>query len=188
MDKKRIIVAVTGASGSCYARLLAERLLASGQVERLALIVTDNGQQVAAFEDSDGWFSSEGITRYDNHDMFVAPASGSARFDAMAVIPCSMGMLGRIASGVADDLVSRAADVMLKERRRLVMVTRETPLSAIHISNMQAVTAAGAVVCPASPSFYARPHDIDGLCMSVVERVMSLLGIEDGQYRWGEDR
>ena len=184
IDKKRIIIAVTGASGSCYARLLAQRLLACGQIGRLALIVTDNGQKVAAYEDGDEWFSSPGIVRYDNHDLFSDPASGSARFDTMVVIPCSMGMLGKIASGVSDDLVSRSADVMLKERRRLILVTRETPLNSIHIANMQTVTAAGAIVCPASPSFYSLPRNIEQVCMSVVERVMSLMDIDDGQYRW----
>ncbi len=188
MNKKNIIIAVTGASGSRYARLFARRLLDSGQAERVALIATDNARDVAAYEDSVEWFSWDGLTLYDNGDMFSPPASGSARFDAMVVIPCSMGMLGRIASGVSNDLISRAADVMLKERRPLVIVPRETPLNYIHVDNMRTLTMAGAVICPASPSFYAMPEDIDALCMSVVDRVLSLIGVEVDAYHWGEKK
>ena len=127
--RRKIIVAVTGASGSVYARLLCEALSRVAELGEIALIVTGNGRRVAAFEDGDKWLSDSRFTRYDDDDLFAAPASGSASYDAMAVIPCSMGTVGRIASGVSDNLVCRAADVMLKERRRLILVTREAPLS-----------------------------------------------------------
>ena len=132
--------------------------------------------------------ASPKIVRYDNADMFSPAASGSARFDAMIIVPASMGSVGRIASGVSLSLIERAADVMLKERRRLVLVVRETPLSLIHLRNMTALTEAGAVVLPASPSFYSRPADIEGLCRTVTERVLALLGIETQGYEWGTTR
>lgn len=186
---KNIIVAVTGASGSIYARLFCEELKASGdQIGEIAVIFSENGRLVAQYEDTLEWASSSRFTCYDNADMFSAPASGSARYDAMVVIPCSMGTLGRIAGGVSGDLIGRAADVMLKERRKLILVTRETPLSAIHLKNMAALAGCGAVICPASPSFYAKPNDIEGLCRSVVERVMSLLDIDSPRFEWsGKD-
>lgn len=185
MEKRRkIIVAVSGASGSLYARLLCGELARSEQVGEIALIVTRNGQQVAAFEDSVHWMGDARLSRYDNDDLFSPPASGSADYDAMVVVPCSMGMAGRIAAGMSADLAGRAADVMLKERRPLILVTRETPLSTLHLRNLTALSECGAVVCPASPSFYARPQQIEPLCMSIVERVLSLLKIDLPRYRW----
>ena len=178
--KRRIVVAVTGASGSLYARLLCGRLAASEAVGEIALIVTGNGRRVAAYEDDPRY------TLYDDGDLFGAPASGSARYDAMAVVPCSMGMAGRIASGVSDSLASRAADVMLKERRRLVLVTREAPLGTVHLRNMTALSECGAVICPASPSFYSRPGTIEELCGTIVDRVAGLLGVEVPRYEWGQ--
>ncbi|MBR2333633.1 MAG: UbiX family flavin prenyltransferase, partial [Rikenellaceae bacterium] len=131
----KIIVGVTGASGTIYARRLLERVIPSSAVSEIALIVTDNGKAVAEYE-GEAFPASDKIRIADNHSMFDATASGSADYDAMVVIPCSMGTLGRIASGVSTDLMCRAADVMLKERRRLILCTRETPLSLIHIKNM----------------------------------------------------
>ena len=166
--RRKIIVAVTGASGSVYARLLCEALSRVAELGEIALIVTGNGRRVAAFEDGDKWLSDSRFTRYDDDDLFAAPAS----YDAMAVIPCSMGTVGRIASGVSDNLVCRAADVMLKERRRLILVTREAPLSAIHLHNLLRLTEAGAIVCPASPSNYSKPATVEQLCGTIVERVL----------------
>ena len=186
--KRKIIVAVTGASGSVYARLLCGALSRAGELGEIALIVTENGRRVAAFEDSAEWLSDSRFTRYDNNDLFAAPASGSASYDAMVVVPCSMGTAGRIASGVSDNLVCRAADVMLKERRRLILVAREAPLGAIHLDNLVRLTAAGAVVCPASPSFYSKPVTVEQLCGTIVERILSLLGIDAPHYEWGSGR
>lgn len=179
----KIVVAVTAASGTLYARLLVERLLLCGEVSEVALILSSRASEVAAWEGVE-LPDDPRIRRYANDDLFAPPASGSAPCDAMVVIPCSVGTLGRIASGVSQTLIERAADVMLKERRRLLLVVRETPLSLIHLRNMTAVTEAGGVVIPASPSFYARPRTIEELCLSVVERVEALLGLPGRRYEW----
>lgn len=182
--KRKIIVAVTGASGSVYARLLCRELARAEEVGEIALIVTRNGGEVAVFEDSAEWMDDARLTRYPNDDLFSPPASGSADYDAMAVIPCSMGMAGRLAAGVSDDLASRAADVMLKERRPLILVPREAPVSTIHLRNLATLSECGAVVCPASPSFYGHPQDIEQLCGSIVQRVVALLGVDRPRYQW----
>lgn len=181
----KILVAVTAASGSIYARQLIESLLASPEVERVGLIRSARAAEVAAWE---GVLLPESpkIERFANDDLFASPASGSARWDAMAISPCTVGTLGRIAAGTAQTLIERAADVMLKERRRLVLVVRETPLSLIHLRNMTLLTEAGAVILPASPSFYSRPADLESLCRSVTERTTALLGLEIPRYEWGE--
>lgn len=184
---RKIILAVTGASGAVYARQLAQALLGYDGLRELALIYTDNGRDVAAFEDETVPLSDPRITLYDNGDLFAPPASGSADYDAMVVVPCSAGTVGRIACGVSEGLVGRAADVMLKERRRLIVVLRETPLSTIHLRNLTTLSECGAVVLPACPSFYAHPQDIEALCLSVTQRIVSLLGIPVPRYRWGED-
>jgi 4-hydroxy-3-polyprenylbenzoate decarboxylase len=118
----------------------------------------------------------------------MAPfASGSARFDTMVIVPCSMGTLGRIAGGISDDLVTRAADVILKERRKLILVARDMPLNLIHIRNMQTVTEAGGIICPAIPSYYSKPKTVEELAMTVVNRVIDLIGLEHESYRWSEE-
>lgn len=182
--KKNIIVAVTGASGSLYARLLCTQLGTMDEVGEIAVIATRNGTAVMDFEDRTEWLSDSRYTRYENDDLFCAPASGSASYDAMVIVPCSMGMAGRIAGGISDDLVSRAADVMLKERRRLILVPRETPLNTIHLRNLTTLSECGAVVCPASPSFYSKPGNIESLCGTVIERIIALLGIDAPHYSW----
>lgn len=184
----KIVVAVTAASGALYARLCLEQLLRAEEVSEIALVYSAHAREVADFE---GVTLPEDprIRIFDNDDLFAPPASGSADYDAMAVVPCSVGTLGRIACGISQSLIERAADVMLKERRRLVLVVRETPLSLIHLRNMTALTEAGAVVLPASPGFYVRPSSIEELCRSVTERVTALLGISGPRYRWtGEGR
>ena len=184
-EKRKIILAVTGASGSLYARLLAERLLAFRGVE-LSAIVTENGAHVMRFEDNDKWLDHPKIRVFNNSNLFEPPASGSARFDSMVIVPCSMGTLGRIASGVSSDLVCRAADVLLKERRRVILVTREAPVSTIHLRNMLTLSECGAIVCPACPSFYQKPVDIECMCNALNDRILSLLGLETDGYVWGE--
>jgi 4-hydroxy-3-polyprenylbenzoate decarboxylase len=117
----------------------------------------------------------------------MAPfASGSAKYDTMVIIPCSMGTLGRIASGISNDLTTRAADVMLKERRKLILVARDMPLGLIQIRNMQTVTEAGGIICPAVPSFYSKPQTVEDVAMTVVNRVVDLMGLENESYRWSE--
>lgn len=179
----RVIVAITGASGSIYARLTIEALLRAPEVEQIALLYSDTAREVVAFEGVD-IPSDERIKLYDNHDLFAPVASGSAAYDAMIVVPSSVGTLGRIAHGLSQTLIERAADVMLKERKRLILVVREAPYSLIHLRNMTALTEAGGVVVPASPSFYSHPLTIEEACMTVVERVIALLGIDQPHYEW----
>lgn len=184
---KRIILAITGASGSVYARLLMEQLLAQEAVEEVALVFSANGAAVAEYEGQRiAAVDDPRVQIFDNGDMFAAPASGSAGYDAMVIVPCSMGTVGRVANGVSGDLISRAADVMLKERRMLVVVPRETPLNTIHLRNLTTLSECGAVVVPASPSFYSLPDDMEALCMTVVERVVALLGFDSPHYQWGK--
>lgn len=182
---KNLIVAITGASGACYARMLCAKLASSSSVDRIGLIVSANGYKVAAYEDSTAWMDDARYTRFDNDDLFAPPASGSARFDAMVIVPCSMGTLGRIAAGTSDNLLCRAADVMLKERRPLIVVPRETPLSTIHLHNMLRLAEAGATIAPASASFYAHPQNMDQLALSVVDRILSLLNVDSPRFEWG---
>ena len=182
---KSVIVAVTSSSGAIYARQLLSLLAESAEVERIALIYSTHAREVAEFE-GEQMPESAKITVYDNGNLFASPASGSAGWDAMAVVPSSVGTVGRIASGISQTLIERAADVMLKERRRLVFVVRETPLSLIHLRNMTALTEAGAVILPASPSFYSRPGDIESLCRSVTERTAALLGLDVPHFEWGK--
>ncbi len=181
----KIVVAITAASGAIYARQLLTALIASEEVERVALVYSTNARAVAAHEGEE-MPSSPKIEEYDNGDMFSPIASGSARWDAMVVVPSSVGTIARVASGVSQTLIERAADVMLKERRRLVFVVRETPYSLIHLRNMTTLTEAGAVILPATPSFYSLPQDVEALCQTVTERVVAMLGIESERYEWGK--
>jgi len=185
--KKKVVVAVTGASGSLYAFLLLKKLEAlKDQVEEVGVVFSDNAFTVWKHElpeESPDKFSF----RFYKPSDFNAPfASGSARFNTMIICPCSMGTLGRIASGVSGDLIARAADVMLKERRKLILVTRDTPLNLIHINNMKTITEAGGIICPASPSFYSRPADIRALAQTVIDRVIDLAGFSNESFRWNE--
>lgn len=186
MEGLRIIVAVSGASGSIYARRLLDALVASAEVAEVALIFSSHALAVAEQEGISLEVDSSKVRVYDNGDMFAPPASGSADYDAMAIVPCSMGVVGRVASGVSIDLISRAADVVLKERARLVVVPREAPLSTIHLRNLTTLSECGAVVIPASPSFYSRPATIEALTDTIVERVLKHLGIHTPHYQWGK--
>jgi flavin prenyltransferase len=185
---RKLIVAVTGASGSIYARLLLEKLVLpeKGPVN-IALVFSDNAKAIWESETGEKFTSSKGITEYDNKNFHVPFASGSSDFDTMIICPASMGTIGRIASGTSDDLIARAADVMLKERRKLIIVPRETPYNLIHIRNMETLTLAGAIICPASPSFYSHPQTIDELALTVVERIISLAGFDSRRYKWMEN-
>jgi 4-hydroxy-3-polyprenylbenzoate decarboxylase len=151
------------------------------QVAEVAVIVSDTAGMVWDFELPGIPLDTNPFTRYPPDSFFAPPASGSAGYDAMIIVPCSMGTLGRIASGSAGDLMSRAADVMLKERKKLVLVVRETPYNRIHIRNMLEITDAGGIICPASPGFYHNPATIEELCSPVVARALSLAGIDAGE-------
>lgn len=179
----KIIVAVTGASGAIYARQCLERLLSSSEVSQVALIISQRAEQILLHEGVT-LPSDERIVRYSNDDMFAPTASGSARFDAMIIVPASMGTLARVATGVSTSLIERSADVMLKERRRLICVARETPYSLVHLRNMTALTEAGAVIMPASPSFYSHPQNIEELALTLTERVLAHVGVETSHYEW----
>lgn len=181
----KIVVAITAASGAIYARQLLETLVKSEQVERIALIYSSNARAVVAHE-GEQMPCSEKIEEYDNCNLFASPASGSARWDAMVVVPSSVGTIGRVASGISQTLIERAADVMLKERRRLIFVVRETPYSLIHLRNMTTLTEAGAVILPATPSFYSLPQNIEAVCQTVTERITAILGLNCEQYEWGK--
>lgn len=185
--KHKIIVAITGASGALYAKVLLEKLQqVADQVENIGLVMSDNAKDVWKFELGDTGYEKFPFKIYSKNDFYAPFASGSAKYDTMIVCPCSMGTLARIANGISNDLVTRAADVILKERRRLILVTRDTPLSLIHINNMKTVTEAGGIICPASPSFYSLPKSFDELAATVIDRVLDLAGIANDSYRWGE--
>ena len=180
-----IIVAITGASGAIYARQALEILSSHPDIEQIALVRSDNAESVIAAECVE-LPHHERITHYANDDMWSSLASGSARWDAMIIVPASMGTVGRIASGVSRTLLERAADVMLKERRRLVVVVRESPYSLIHLRNMTALTETGAIILPASPSFYFNPQTIEELCLTTSLRALELAGVEVLHRQWGE--
>lgn len=179
----RVIVTVTAASGAIYARQCLELLLRSSEVERIALIYSTHAKAVV---------ESEGITMpedsrieiYDNDNIWASPASGSARWDSMIIVPATMGTIARIASGISQSLIERSADVMLKERRKLVIVAREAPYSLIHLRNMTTLTEAGAIIIPASPSFYFNPSTIEELCMTISTRAVEHLGITTNHQEW----
>lgn len=184
-NTKKIVLAIGGSSGSIYAKTLIEKLK---QFEHLTVgvVMTDNAKlnwelELGHFDENDIPFK-----QYSNKDFFAPFASGSAQYDTMIICPCSMGLLARIAGGISDDLITRAADVTLKERRRLILVPRETPYSTIHLRNMLSLSEAGSIICPASPSFYSKPETIQELVDTVVNRVIDLAGLDSRSYRWGE--
>lgn len=187
MEKKKIIIAVTGASGSIYAKLLLDNLARlSDQIERVGVVMSDNAKEVWRFELNNEDYEKYPFDFYQKMDFNAPFASGSAKYTTMIIVPCSMGTLGRIASGMSNDLISRAADVVLKERRKLIAVVRDTPFSLIHINNMKTVTEAGGIICPANPSFYSLPKSIEELAQTVVSRVIDLARLEQESYRWNE--
>lgn len=183
---KKIAVAITGASGSIYARLFLEKLvLLKDQVAELSIVISDNAKYVWKTElGNEGY--NDFAARYFGTKDFTAPfASGSAQYDALIIIPCSMGTLGRIASGISNDLTTRGADVILKERKKLICVLRDAPYNLVHIRNMETVTLAGGIICPASPSFYSKPQTLEEAAATVVDRVIDLAGLKNASYRWG---
>ena len=183
---RKIIVAITGASGAVYAESLLAKLAGiRNQWDDLAVIMTTNAKEVWKTElGNDSWQQLPG--KFYSTTDFMAPfASGSGKYGTMIIIPCSMGTLGRIASGVSNDLITRAADVILKERRKLICVARETPYNLVHIRNMESITLAGGIICPATPSFYSRPSTISEVAATVTDRVLDLAGFDISSFRWG---
>ena len=186
--KKKVIIAVGGSSGAIYAKVLMDSLLTlKNQWQAVGVVMSDNAKFNWEYEIGNRDFEKYPFDFYEKNDFFAPFASGSAKYDTMIVCPSSMGLMARIATGVSNDLVTRAADVILKERRRLILVPRDTPYNIIHINNMKLLTEAGAIICPATPSFYSRPSTFEALVATVTDRVLDLAGFELGDiYRWGE--
>ncbi|MEI9912972.1 MAG: UbiX family flavin prenyltransferase [Bacteroidota bacterium] len=183
---KKIAIAITGASGSVYAKNLLDKLLAlQGQWEELSVVMTENAKQVWKTELDNESYKDYPLKFYGTQDFLAPFASGSGKYDTMIIIPCSMGTLGRIASGISNDLITRAADVILKEKRKLICVARDTPYNLIHIRNMETITLAGGIICPATPSFYSKPKTIEDVAATVVDRVLDLAGFDISTFRWG---
>lgn len=184
---KKIIVAIGGSSGAIYAKVLLDKLdKLQHQVEKVGIVLSDNARFNWKLELENEDYKNYPFDFYEKNDFMAPFASGSAKYDTMIVCPCSMGVLGRIANGISNDLTTRAADVILKERRKLILVLRDTPYNLIHINNMKTITEAGGIICPASPSFYSKPKDFEALAATVVDRVLDLAGFDLESYRWGE--
>lgn len=187
MEKRKIIIAVTGASGSIYAKVLLDRLLQlQDRLLDVAVVMSDNAKAVWKLELGNSSYEKYPFTFYQKNDFFAPFASGSAGYDSLIICPCSMGTIGRIATGISNDLVSRAADVILKERRKLILIARETPYNLIHLQNMKLLTEAGGIICPASPSFYSLPKSFEELAATVTDRALQLAGFSLNSYQWGE--
>lgn len=188
MTNKRIIIAITGASGSIYAyKLLTKIQSISNQFHECVVVFSANGNDVWNYELKNqklDFLSLPNIRIANNNYLFDTIASGSAGYDSMIVVPCSMGTLAKIANGFSNDLISRAADVMLKEKKQLVLVTRESPYSKIHLTNMLNVLEAGATVIPASPYFYHHPQNIDELIEPFVCRIIDKIGLKIDFNKW----
>ncbi len=184
----RIVIAITGASGSIYAKLLIDKLLTlKDQWSELAVVVTENAKLVWETELSQNFPEQSGVNYYGGNDFMAPFASGSGQYNIMFIVPCSMGTLGRIAAGISNDLITRAADVVLKERRKLICMIRDTPYNLVHIRNMETVTLAGGIICPATPSFYSKPKNMEELAYTVVDRALDLAGLDIKAYRWGSE-
>lgn len=186
MLSHKIVLAIGGSSGAVYAKRLMEKLAALPTIPTVGVVMSNNAlinwnQEIGAFYEEDWPFKF-----FDKNDFYAPFASGSAKYETMIVCPSSMGLLGRIASGISDCLITRAADVILKERRKLIIVPRETPYNLIHLQNMMTLTQAGAIICPATPSFYSKPKNIQEVIDTVVDRVLDLADIDHQTYRWGE--
>jgi len=200
-DIRHFVVAITGASGSIYGLRLVSELLRAGC--RVSLILTEAGRQVLKHEVGLDWstenkqqrhqvqeyFASIAVDCLDIDDFWAGSASGSNPADAVIIMPCSMGTVGRIAAGLSGNLLERAADVMLKERRQLILVPRETPFNTIHLENLLRLSQAGAVILPAMPGFYHGPDAISDLVDFVVGKVLDQLAVEHDLFeRWGEHK
>ena len=182
----KLVLAATGASGTLYLQRLLEQIDAAAN--EVHLVLSAHAQQVAA-QEIDRLEIPADVRQHAENDLNVPFVSGSARFDAMVIVPCSMATLGRIAAGTSDSALLRAADVFLKERRKLIVVPRETPWSLIHARNVVTLLEAGAIVLPAIPSFYSRPQSVRDLVDTVVWRILDQLGLPNPRaYRWKDGR
>jgi 4-hydroxy-3-polyprenylbenzoate decarboxylase len=183
----KIIVGVTGASGSVYACRLLQRIgLLQQEITECGVVFSKSAESVIDYELK---LKPQDLTLfkiYDNSDFFAPFASGSANYDIMIICPCSMGTLGRIAHGYSNDLLSRTADVMLKEKKKLIIVPREMPYNLIHIENFKILASSGAIICAASPSFYSNPQNMNQLVDTVIDKILKLAGFSIHSFEWGE--
>jgi 4-hydroxy-3-polyprenylbenzoate decarboxylase len=187
-QNRKIVLAITGASGSIYALKLLEALKElKSPPEEIAVIFSDTAKEIWEAEIGHKYIAKAPENEYSNNSYFAPFASGSTHYDTMIICPASMGTTGRIANGTSDDLIARTADVMLKERRQLIIVPREAPYNLVHIKNMKTLTRAGAIICPASPSFYSKPDTINDLLKTVVDRILDLAGFDINAFRWMEN-
>lgn len=183
---RKVVLAITGASGSIYASLIINKMLSiKNQWHDFSLVLTENAKSVWKTELGNESYLETGLNIYSKNDFNAPFASGSGQYDTMIIAPCSMGTLGRIASGISNDLITRAADVVLKEKRKLICMARETPYNLIHIRNMETITLAGGIICPATPSFYSMPQTVEEVAATVADRVLDLAGFDIKTYRWG---
>lgn len=183
---RKVVLAITGASGSIYASLIIHKMLQiKNQWQEFSLVITENAKEVWKTELGNESFLETGLKIYHKNDFNAPFASGSGQYDTMIIAPCSMGTMGRIAAGISNDLITRAADVVLKERRKLICMARETPYNLIHIRNMEAITLAGGIICPATPSFYSRPQTVEEVAATVTDRILDLAGFDINTFRWG---
>jgi len=183
----KIVIAVTGASGAIYARLVLDKLLAiKEQWTEAAIVMTANAREVWKMELDNESYHNYPFKFYTQEDFSAPFASGSGKYNIMVIVPCSMGTLGRVAMGISNDLITRSADVILKERRKLICVVRETPYNLVHIRNMETVTLAGGIICPATPSFYSKPASLEEALATVADRVLDLAGFDISTFRWGK--
>lgn len=184
---KKLVIAIGGASGSIYAKVLLDRLVQlKSQVQTVGIVMSDNAKFNWNYELGNKDYDKYPFDFYEKNDFMAPFASGSAKYETMIICPCSMGLMGRIATGLSDSLTTRAADVILKERRQLILVPRDTPYSLLHINNMKAITEYGGIICPASPSFYSQPKNFEELALTVIDRVLDLAGFDLQTYRWSE--
>ncbi len=181
----KVIIGITGASGSIYAERLIKKIKSIPETD-IAVVMTKDAKSVWEYELESDSYNKLNVKQFDNDDFFSPIASGSANYDVMIVCPCSMGTLAKISNGIADNLLVRAADVILKERKKLVLVVRETPYNLIHIENMKKATLAGAIILPASPSFYSKPKNMDNLVDTVVDRVLKIANFNILAFEWGK--
>ena len=183
----KIAIAITGASGSVYAKVMLDKLSEMKDTfKEISLVWSGNAQTVWELELGNKEYAHYPFQVFGKDDFFAPFASGSAAYDALIICPCSMGTLGRIATGMSNDLITRAADVLLKERKKLICVVRETPYNLIHLRNMTTITEAGGIICPATPSFYSKPQTIEDAAATVVDRALQLAGVNLKTFRWGE--
>jgi len=183
--KLKIVVGITGASGTIYAKALISKINAHPElVQKCDVIFSEQAAKVWKYELDNDDFEKLPNKIWPNSTFFAPFASGSSDFDALIVCPCTMGTMAKIASGLANDLISRTADVMLKERRKLILVTRETPLNLIHINNMKTITEAGGVILPANPSFYKHPKNIDELVDGLINKILTMAGLAGFRKNW----